>query len=484
MKHLNHTVLIPHLCETLQLNFESVDDGSESLLARLEQLGPSKMPGFLRSLNEEDQHLGHDYILSLLSGKDYATSHEISISSKIRERIHSQDIMAKIELGLNIRTALLSHLIKKKLLTDDESEMLQKSTTLEGNVTLLRLLDTKGPTAHLLFVRCLKEEVTHRTHQELFELICGGEDAIELPPSMSRKRKNSRDCHEISVTKRHPDRLRLDGKLDKDEYFDVIQKIRLHHLHGEWEAVDRIVDACSKKSTEFYVAVLLESCTGFITQLKVNKVEETVKEAKRLCCKITNNCYVYLMGRCEWTLAKSYRYSKQFRKALNCIKVARQIQYNVKAGEDTALANYCHGCILSEFIRIGEFDPDMVKEAERSFELAIAHASSGDYGLDLSHPKIRLSQLWLRYSLSHSSNSNTDPDGLRKAHAILESMDHKTLAPKTRCMYFYTKSDLYKTTGETQRAITSARTALNVAKTNKLITEIEQAQKRIIKLTK
>ena len=489
MKCLDPITLIPRLCETeLPVDFkERVMDRPESLFARLEKCWPNVMPHFLESLDKEDQHLGHEYISSLLTGKEYATKHDISMSSRIRKRIQSQSVMAEITQGLSLRSALITHLIAKKLLTDDESGMLQNCSAHEGNETLLKLLDTKGPTAHLLFLTCLKEEVTHRTHRELYDLICNGDDKIVLSAlSVSRKRKANTSCHKVSVTKRVPDRLKLDGDLDEEEYLDTIQKLRQLHLHGEWEAAEKLVNESSKKSTEYHIAILLESCTGFITHgLHVKKVEKTVEKAKELCGKVSNNCYVYLKGRCEWTLAKLYRYSNQLSKALICIKVAQQIQYNVKAGEDTALVNYCHGCILSEYIDTANgYDPNTEKEARRSFELAIAHASSGNYGLDLSHPKIKLSKLWLR-SFSHAPHGRQVHDALRKARDVLDSIDWETLAPKTQSMYFYTKSDLYKEMGNPNNAAFDfASRALRIAKENELTTEIEQARRRISELNK
>lgn len=481
-ENFNHDALIPHLCARGLHDFLKFH-GAAPVVSRLEKLGPMVMPIFLEALEEENQHLGHKYILSLLRNSAYADQEDLDTSSQIQERIHSQSIMEKIKLGMKLSGALIPHLLKKRLLTSDEVEMLENCTTVKGNTTLLKLFDTKGPTAYLLFVQCLKDEDTHITHQELFTLICGDMER-QIRKSRKRKAGESYEQSMTKVTKRLPDRLKLDGKLNKDEYLDVIQKIRLHHLRGEWTAVDRIVEECSMKSTDFYVAVLLESCTGFITQKDgaVKKVEKTVEKARQLCTKLTKNCHTYLKGRCEWTLAKLYRYSNRLPEALHCIRMARHIQYNIVAGEDTALANYCYGCILLESLAtMKRFDPQMEKEAQRSLELAIAHASSGDYGLDLSHPKIRLAQLFIGSS-PHSPGTYKDPEQLRKAHASLTSVELASLAPRTQCIYYYTESDLNRGRGDVKNAIHSAQKALSIANSNEFTKEMELVQNRITDL--
>ena len=491
VKYMNSTLLVLCLCEK-GLSVEFLEDqycgrnGPTAVVTKLVELGPKVMPEFLEALEDEDQHLGHECILSLLRGRPYAEKKKLSASSRIRKKINSKVIKKEIMLGLQLQPPLISHLMKQKLLTKDEVSVLENCTAQERNSTLLELLETKGPTAHLLFVECLKNEETHITHKELFSLICCSEEKQVLNASSSKsgyKRGASRCYSDVSVTKRLPDRLRIDGKLDKDEYFDVIQKVRLHHLRGEWGAVDKIVMECSGKRQEFYVAVLLESCTGFITQQLGDRVEKTVKQARQLCTQITNNCCVYLRGRCEWTLAKLYRYSKQFSKALYHIRMARQIQSNVTAGEDTALVNYCYGCILLETLATTKkFDPEMQREAQRSLELAIAHASSGDYGLDLSHPKIRLAQLYIGSS-PHSSGTCKDPERLKKAHSSLKSVNLGKLAPRTMCIYYYTESDLHKARNNTKDALYSAQKALSIANENNFTEEIYLVRKRISNLS-
>ena len=348
------------------------------------------------------------------------------------------------------------------------------STPRQKNQSVLRLLGTKGPTAHLLFAKCLKEETTHTTHQELFQLITGEGNVEPQVSPVTRKRKASKDHHEVSVTKRVPDRLEIEGELGTKDYLKTIKKIRQCHNQGNWEAVDKLVEESANRSTEFHVAVLLESCTGLIIRKQRDKVIQTVDRARELCFKVDNNCKTHLLGRCDYTLARMHQYANEKDEALRCIMKARHVQYNIEFGEDTALTNHCHGCILL-------LDPLNAKEAEESLELAMCSSIlSEEYGLDVAHPKIRLIQLYLGSS-SHCPGTKKDSDSLTKAQSSLNSLAQKldTLALRTQCICLYTQSDLYSNRGELKRARSSAQRALAIAEANRFTTEMESASIRL-----
>ena len=488
MQYLNLSALIPCLCEEDLIDYQSkIADEEQSVLDRIDCLlnllregGPESCGKFILALEKEDEHLGHKYVLDLMRGRKYADEDEIALSSTVGKRIDDSEVSEKLLTDMNLEGgALIGHMFSEKLVTDGEFEMIKNChTRTERNKMVLTILNTKGPLAHLKFLHCLKEESEESnqvTHQELFRLVCNDESVEIKITSVSRKRK-AREGEEVSVTKRVPIRLEIEGELVTEEYLEVIQNIRLLHNQGKWDAVNKIVTGCEGKSADFYVAVMLESCTGFITCKCPDKVEKTVKKARELCSKITNNCNTFLRGRCEWTLAKLYRYTKDKDKALEHIIMARHIQYNIKAGEDTALSNYCYACILLESLA-DKFDSDKDKEAKRSLELAIEHASSGDFGLDVAHPKIRLAQLYLGSS-PQSPGTKTDDDSLRKAKSTLESVG-QNLAIRTQCIYYYTESDLYRNSGKQGEAIHSAQKALDIAKKNKFSTEIELVSKRL-----
>jgi hypothetical protein len=147
---------------------------------------------------------------------------------------------------------------------------------------------------------------------------------------------------------REPSQLTSEGELKTIEYFEIIKQIRQCHNQGKSKAVEDIIQQSANRSVELHVAVLLESCTGYIIRKQRDRVIEIVTRARELCSNIDNNCETYLRGRCEYTMARMYQYANENDKALRCIRKAGHIQYNVEFGEDTALRNYCNGCILVE----------------------------------------------------------------------------------------------------------------------------------------
>ena len=311
------SALIPHLCEEGLIDLQSkIADESQSIIERTECLlallvkgGPKNCTKFLEALQKEDQHMGHKYILALLSGYEYADEDEVTNSLRIRKHIGETAIREVLLKGMKLETALIDHLFNEMLVTEDEFEMLLNcDTQTERNEMVLKILNTKGPTAHLKFAQCLHKESTHVTHHDLFKLICSNKTLELYILSMNQKRK-SREDDEVSMTKRVPIRLEIEGELVTEEYLKVICNIRFHHNQGEWDAVDKIVEDCAVKSVEFFVAVMLESCIGFIIRKRLDKVEETVKRARKLCSQITNNCKTFLRGRCEWILANLYLYT-------------------------------------------------------------------------------------------------------------------------------------------------------------------------------
>ena len=147
VQHLNITALLPHLC-SFDLDWSvALKEGAEQFVSSLEKGGIKK---FLEALQEEKDHLGHAYILSLLNGTDYAAGWMIEASSKIEKRMRSQ--MPRM-MDINAK-ALLASLLKNQLVTNSEAELLKSDhkTTMEKNQhLLLNILRSKGPTAHYIF---------------------------------------------------------------------------------------------------------------------------------------------------------------------------------------------------------------------------------------------------------------------------------------------------------------------------------------------
>jgi tetratricopeptide (TPR) repeat protein len=481
-QHIDLPTLIPCLYEEGLIDHRSkianekrsISDRIGCLLDLLKNGGPETCGEFIQALEKEDEHLGHRYIQDLIRGYKHVDKEEIALSSRIRKRIEENIVTGELFTKMNLEASLAGHMYSEKLMTEDQLVALRNCvTTTERNKMILELLNSKGPLAYIKFLHCLKEDAAdsnQAVHQELFRLICNDESVEIKVTSVYRKRK-ARESEEVTVTKRDPIRLEIEGELVTEDYLKVIQYIRLLHNKGQWDAVDKLVKGCENRNADFYVAVLLESCTGFITRIRPDKVEETVRKARELCKNITNNCNTFLRGRCEWILANLYRYTKENDKALEHIIMARDIQSNIKAGEDSALCNYCYACILMESLA-NRFNSDEYKEAKTSLELAIDHANSGDFGLNIAHLRIRLAQLYLGSS-PQSRGTRTDEESLKKARSSLDAVSQDTIAIRIQCIYYYTESDLYRSSGEIEKAKHSAQKALSIAKKNNFFMEIE-----------
>ena len=129
--------------------------------------------------------------------------------------------------------------------------------------------------------------------------------------------------------------------------------LRKMHLMGKWEEAEKLVwdsMTLTTLSSESKVAIKLESCTGFISRrmeaVVISRVKEAQIEVDRLDSE--SNSIDTLLGRCEWVLAKVYRYVGKLDEAKAHIQEAATLQFPIERGEDTALTNYCHACILLE----------------------------------------------------------------------------------------------------------------------------------------
>lgn len=198
-----------------------------------------------------------------------------------------------------------------------------------------------------------------------------------------------------------------------------------------------------------------------------------------LSTKTDNRCF--LMGRCEWVLAKMYRYTGEIDKALEHIQKATDHQSGIECGEDAALTTYCHACILLE--RLNDpirysCSPEDTKNAEVFLERAIDYASNENYGLDISHPRIRLAQLNLGSSPSNPG-TKMDSRSISRARNSLKAVTFYALAPRTKCVYYYTKSDLVYNCNKVDEARDLAQLALDIAIENNFKTEILSAHTRL-----
>ena len=431
-------------------------DMKEKLFKILLGKPPSTHRQFLQCLNDSDEHLGHDYLLSLLQGTFESNHFQCRISQRLEEQLKKcrPDLVQGIDVF-----SLSGYMYSAKLLTLSEFETLQSEyVTREVKITnLLSLLRTKGPRANYIFACCLKEETEHRTHKQLFQMLTADLSDEEIANfkwdfpriGQSRKRKAENQL-EVTVPKRLPDRIKAEGTLASEFYFKKVSLLRQYHLKGLWAKADEEVEGhLDKNDKVLQIAITLEKCTGWITRrYKSTKIVLEVGKMLQRCEDLpsTSNNVRFLKGRCHWALAKHFRYIGDIDEALENIQTAAEIQSGIECGEDAALTSYCHGCILLERLSKPERYSSSPKDRKRALdylERSISYASNEQYGLDLSHPRIRLAQVYLGSSPSQPGNIS-DPDSISCAKNSLDAVEAcvEKLEDRTRCIFYFTKSDL------------------------------------------
>ena len=500
----------------------SQEDGVELVLARVKQRGDEGFKDFLWCLEQDsDWHIGHVYAIALLRGDTFTdeTQREIEHSMKLRQKYHKQlDVMRIMENSLNTHD-LIPSLRAHQLLTDDETEELSlpKYSRRERITKLLQILDTKGPLADLYFTHALADavrenpahcDILEQVYCQNFEGIMGESEDVERDSASTstilgkRRRSLITKPYATKMPISNPRQVQAHGIILSEDYFNRINDIRRLHYRGKWDEADEVVKECQRfKPTstetrnlwndeesltvhiELYVAVALRNCSGYITRKMTEKVLSIVSEAKELCRRIDNDNGRVLESKCEWMLAKLYRYSKEYGKAMEHIENAQLIhlRYNIAPGEDTTLCNYCKGCILgSQLAMTKQWSSKKFEEARLCLRKATEHAAIRDYAIYQSHHMIRLAQLCL-LSSQFEAGTSEDIDRITEAEAALNShyIDKQVLAPRTKCLFYVTRSDLYRNKGELKLAEEEAQRAYDIAVENDFKTEKKSAKVRL-----
>ena len=471
-KYLDVSHLTPSLCSSGLIDLYSpvADEDAkrkervDCLMKCLSEGGDVALRQFVQALNRDaNEHMGHRYIASLLEGRaNGPEDRELAAASKLIEK-NIYDHMPDIIHSLNGRE-LMCFLYQHQLLTSDECEELRDhhTTTEVRNRRILRILSTKGPTAHSIFAECLERSSSLvPEHKGLCTLI-SRHCAVKTPCAIPKQ----------------PPHIHPEGMLVSKTYFEIIKRIRLLNLEGMFDEADRIVQQSKvHKSIELDVALLLESCTASITKKDEESAIAKVKRAKEMCIQINNNSRTVLEGRCMWALGKLYRYLKQNDKALDYIMQAQSTLFNVAPGEDTALTNYCSSVVQLDKIAHGENASEYFV-AQKNLEMAICHAQLGDYGLDLSHPRLRLAQLYLGSS-PHKAGKAANPDSVCSAQGLLSQLEATPMAIRTKCIYYYTMSDLRWNENNSAEALKFANIARDIAIENGFETEKSSVEQRL-----
>ena len=425
------------------------------------------------TLEQETEHMGHKYIMSLLRGQEFAGK-EKTLESKMLLNKMRKDI------GLVIREidlkAIELHLVEEKLVTANELESLQNphTTTQDKVKLLLTMLKTKGPAAHFIFVhKCLAVD---QVHDDLYSMLTS--------PGGSRKRKLNCDTSSTKVTKRYPCFLEPPKGITTQSYLEIIAKIRKdHHIGGEmWKvAEDTIMKEISTPDNplEMKIAFLLESCNPFMFNKQFETVFARVEQAREMCTKLYSrdgNAQV-LEGRCEWVLSRLHKLKGEPDKAITHTNTAFSLIANCEPGEEMILTSFNHGCLLlnNKARTLGD-----LKKAINSFKFTISCASQEDYGTRIvQYCKLRLAQAYVAApSRFHSGIQSDDQEemspvevtreNIEEAKQILRDLEQQDMHHRTRWSYYITCSDVYRVDGQTEQATTFADKAEEVAQEHKI----------------
>ena len=440
---------------------------------------PDGYSKFLQCLQESEDHMGHVYIASLLEDQYFADKFEIEQSAIFKKRIINNMVKMK---DINLRE-LCPILVSKRLITTDEFECLTSALKLESERILLlfQILDTKGPTAHSIFVHCLGEENSHKPHKELFQLISG---LKESSPLEKKRKREATDQHYASPEKRSPSCPAMHGDLTTEEYGQTVRSWRSWVSNGQWEKTEQAEQMCMQmqgKHLAMQTAILLQSSIARIFRKEYTKARQLLKLCDRLCCEVKGDNATYLLGRCKYTWSWLYRYRNKHKKSKKYASDAMAILSNVEPGEDRALVNYGYASILVDcHANAASPNAEEMKRAEVSLRTAIDCARVEDRGLDhiAPHSHLRLAQMYLG-STHYEPGKNTDPESIRKATDCLDAINLRAIPPRSRCMFFLTESDLYRCKGDVSKAKESAMCALQMAQENSFKTEVTSAETKL-----
>ncbi len=458
--------------ESISLIFDAVESkGEEACL------------DFLRCLEGEREHLGHEFAASLLRGEELAPATDVEESKRLFEQIRKR--MPEISDSVNLN-ALLPALYSKRLLTSSEAKLLNCPHVDVSNKVLRlfsTILVTKGPTAYQLFADCLKEERQHLSHQDLYDKIMVGDR--EITEDKDRGSTSSRKEGYTSVdmgsplvkVKRIP--LLATGILISPDYFKIVSRIHELNYEGQFQQAQRIVDLCKwSGNVELYVAVSLRNCEVLVNRKKFHaRLSKSIQEAEELCQTIPNDNRCILRSRLCYVKAHLHRYRKEHERAEKHIGDAMDLMIvNGIQGEDAVLVLYERACInMSSLTK--HWSPDKFEVTKLYLERATDFAMCGKFGLYVDHHRIRLAQLHLRSSTYHAGTC-TDPLLIREARRYLGDVDCTTLTPRTKCLYQIALSDLHRNTGELQLARNCAQEAERIARDHQFDTELYGASQR------
>ena len=490
IKCINPSVLFNYMCEEELAEMELMEiiyNDRESRAIKVEALlnavesssKPNAFILFARCVEKDSEHLGHSHVAKLLLGEEFSKSmhNDMTVSARYKKQC-GKSIKT---LTSSFNAAEMSPLLYKKgLLTPDECERLVNNpamTMQEKASFMISLLETKGPTAHLLFVQCLEQENENPSHEELLQLF-----GVTKSRCLSkRKHIEQTTCNAGSkVSKYIPRQAQAQGILISQTYLEAVEKIhRLQYTGNCKDAIIKVEEYKFAGRVELYVALMCRNWYAYVNCRKSSEdIHEMVEDAMKSLQSINNDNRAILESRCEWMLSKYYWYMNDKQKAQYHIDESMLIQAanQVAPGEDTLLTHYGKACTLLDTLA-EQWSDRVAKNARRLIQNANDFAVSSDYGLYLSHHCIRLAQISLRSS-PQCPGVCRDPSDLEEAASTLNSVDVNSLSPRTKCLFYITYSDYYRNKSNHQEALDCVGKARSIAESSGFDTELDSIEKR------
>ena len=418
---------------------------------------PNGFTRFLACVKGERSHLGHVYITSLLEGTQFASEPELRLSALCKQRIDEN--LPRLIRGINL-SSLMPHLkqsfylpccgVQAQLLTNDDVKKLWNVKGTNKRIRqLFLILETKGPLAHYQFAACMQAENEHTTHHELFRDIFGNLNFLEL----------------------------MDGVVLEGSCYDKLME-KFYFLHHNSDGHQQLVTEAEEAMAqdlplELQALYRIELARSFIFRTQNERAEELLSAALKICGKISEknanlvpearnkNAFI-IYGRCHYTLADLFRFTKDYARAKEHSGKALDALDDVKPGLDTANAHYVNGCILLERHIAKPSIPLDIQVIERFFNSAISDGEDSDVARRVTTPQsyCRLAQLYM------CSGVTGNEDNLKKARQSLDACkrcDLDIISQRTRYLYFVVESEWYTINGDTEKADDAALKAHQIA---------------------
>ena len=487
--HAMHELLGFDLVEDVVRGDRSARKKAEMILHTIESQDNSALLRFVQCLESEHDHLGHAFVAKRLLGTGLSDEMMKEMDTSYKYMMQCRRNAKRLRSDIDCHT-LVPHLQAEQLLTGDEVQQLslESMTRQKKNSLLLALLETKGPTAHMIFVQCLEKDDENPSHQELLQQLfdAAGEEVQCDGSGVKRKAiVQLVSEHTCKVPKFTPKQTMASGVIVSQRYLNIVKEVHEFQYNGNSEAaITKVETYRLSGQTELYVALMCRNWYAYVTCKSPQQIEGMAEEAKKLLASVDGDNRHVLESRCEWMLSKYYYYKNNKEKSEQHIDRSMVIQgtYHVAQGEDTLLTHYGKACVLLEKLA-EQWSPELAGEAEHLIENANDSAmESGDFGVYLSHHQLRLAQLCLHSSSTHPGVCS-DPKTLERAASIIDSIDMKSLSQRTKCLLYIIKSDYHRNIAECSEAMKCAKEAHRIAASSGFMTELDSVSRRFEALT-